>query len=190
LRTWPSNTRCSRFDGQRVGQVNGLSVIDLGDYTFGRPIRITASAELYALLSDLAGVPLRQDIAVTGSVNQHGELQAIGGVNEKIEGFHRACKLRELTGRQGVIIPQSNVPNLMLSHEVVDSVRAGRFHIWSARTVDEGIELLTGMPAGERGTDGSSLQGSLHARVEERLERWARLADKERLTHDEDLRTS
>jgi predicted ATP-dependent protease len=173
-----------------VGQVNGLSVIDLGDYTFGRPIRITASAELYALLSDLAGVPLRQDIAVTGSVNQHGELQAIGGVNEKIEGFHRACKLRELTGRQGVIIPQSNVPNLMLSHEVVDSVRAGRFHIWSARTVDEGIELLTGMPAGERGTDGSSLQGSLHARVEERLERWARLADKERLTHDEDLRTS
>ena len=243
------------FEGRRVGQVNGLSVIELGDYTFGRPIRITASAgpgrgalvsieretelsghihdkgfmilsgylreryggerrialaanltfeqsyeqiegdsaasaELYALLSELAGVPLRQDIAVTGSVNQHGELQAIGGANEKIEGFHRACKLRELTGRQGVIIPQSNVRNLMLSQEVVDSVRAGRFHVWSARTVDEGIELLTGMPAGERGADGRFPEVTLHARVEERLERWARLADKERATHDEDLRTS
>ena len=88
-------------------------------------------------------------------LNQHGELQAIGGVNEKIEGFHRACKLRKLTGRQGVIIPESNVRHLMLSHEVVDSVRRGRFHVWSERTVDEGIELLTGIPAGERGADGS-----------------------------------
>jgi lon-related putative ATP-dependent protease len=232
------------FDGQRVGQVNGLSVIDLGDYTFGHPVRITASAgpgrgalvsieretelsghihdkgflilsgylreryggerrialaahltfeqsyqqiegdsaasaELYALLSDLAGVPLRQDIAVTGSVNQHGELQAIGGVNEKIEGFHRACRLRELTGRQGVIIPESNVRHLMLSGEVVDSLREGRFHVWSARTVDEGVELLTGIPAGEREADGSFPEGTLHARVEERLERWARMAEAE-----------
>ena len=101
-----------------------------------------------------ATAPLRQDIAVTGSVNQHGELQAIGGVNEKIEGFYRACKLRELTGRQGVIIPEANVRHLMLTGEVVESVRAGRFHVWSARDVDEGIELLTGIPAGRRGEDG------------------------------------
>ena len=132
-----------------------------------------ASAELYALLSELADVPLRQDIAVTGSVNQHGELQAIGGVNEKIEGFYRACKLRELTGRQGVIIPEANVRHLMLAAEVVESVRDGRFHVWSARDVDEGIELLTGIPAGRRGEDGSFPEGTLHARVEERLERWA-----------------
>ena len=230
------------LDGERVGQVNGLSVIELGDYTFGRPVRITASAgpgrgalvsieretelsghihdkgfltltgylrgryggerrialaanltfeqsyehidgdsaasaELYALLSELAEVPLRQDIAVTGSVNQHGELQAIGGVNEKIEGFYRACALRELTGRQGVIIPESNVRHLMLSPEIVESVRAGRFHVWSARTVDEGIELLTGIPAGQRGPDGQFPEGTLHARVEKRLERWARMAE-------------
>jgi len=238
------------FDGRRVGQVNGLSVIDLGDYAFGRPVRITASAgpgrgalvsieretelsghvhdkgflilsgylreryggerrialhanltfeqsyeqiegdsaasaELYALVSELAEAPLRQDIAVTGSVNQHGELQAIGGVNEKIEGFHRTCKLRKLTGRQGVIIPESNVRHLMLSHEVVDSVRSGRFHVWSARTVDEGIEHLTGIPAGERGADGSFPEGTLHAGVEERLERWARLAEEERPTYED-----
>ena len=232
------------FDGERVGQVNGLAVLDLGDYTFGRPVRITAtagpgrgalisiereaelsghihdkgfltltgylrerygserrialgatltfeqsyeqidgdsaaSAELYALLSELAGAPLRQDIAVTGSVNQHGELQAIGAVNEKIEGFYRACKLRELTGRQGVVIPESNVRHLMLTAEVIDSVRAGRFHVWSARDVDEAIEPLTGIPPGRRGEDGSFPDGTLHARVEERLQRWARMAEAE-----------
>jgi lon-related putative ATP-dependent protease len=230
------------LDGERIGQVNGLSVLDLGDYTFGRPVRITASAgpgrgalvsieretelsghihdkgflilsgflreryggerwialaanltfeqsyehidgdsaasaELYALLSELAGAPLRQDIAVTGSVNQHGELQAIGGVNEKIEGFYRACKLKELTGRQGVIIPEANVKHLMLAAEVVDSVREGRFHVWSARDVDEGIELLTGLPAGVRGEDGRFPEATLHARIEERLERWAQMAE-------------
>jgi lon-related putative ATP-dependent protease len=232
------------LEGERVGQINGLSVLDLGDYTFGRPMRITAtaspgrgalvsieretelsghihdkgflilsgylrerygderriavaanltfeqsyeqiegdsaaSAELYALLSKLADAPLRQDIAVTGSVNQHGELQAIGGVNEKIEGFYRACTLRELTGRQGVIIPESNVRHLMLSREVVEAVRAGRFHVWSARDIDEGIELLTGMPAGHRGEDGRFPEETLHARIEERLERWARMAEGE-----------
>ena len=232
------------LDGERVGQVNGLSVLEMGDYSFGRPVRITASAgpgrgalvsieretklsghihdkgfltltgylrgryggerriavaanltfeqsyehidgdsaasaELYALLSELAEAPLRQDIAVTGSVNQHGELQAIGGVNEKIEGFYRACALRELTGRQGVIIPEANVRNLMLSREVVESVRAGLFHLWSARTVEEGIALLTGMPAGERAPDGQFPEGTLHARVEERLERWARMPEEQ-----------
>jgi predicted ATP-dependent protease len=230
------------FDGQRVGQVNGLSVIDLGDYSFGRPVRITATAgpgkgallsiereaelsgrihdkgfltlagylreryggerrialaaaltfeqsyeqiegdsaacaELYALLSELAGVPLRQDVAVTGSVNQHGDVQAIGGVNEKIEGFFRACSLKKLTGRQGVIIPEANVQHLMLSQEIVDSVRAGRFHVWSARHVDQGIELLTGIAAGERGAEGGFALGTLHALVEERLERWALAAE-------------
>ena len=227
------------FDGERVGQINGLSVLDLGDYAFGRPVRITAtagpgrgallsieretelsgqihdkgfltlsgylrghyggerrialgatltfeqsydhidgdsaaSAELYALLSEIAGVPLRQDIAVTGSVNQHGEVQAIGGVNEKIEGFFRGCSLNGLTGRQGVLIPESNVRNLMLSSEIVQSVRAGRFHVWSARDIDAGIELLTGIPAGKREADGRFPDGTIHALVEQRLERWAR----------------
>jgi predicted ATP-dependent protease len=226
------------LDGARVGQVNGLSVLDVGDYTFGRPMRITASAgpgrgalvsiereielsghihdkgfltlsgylrqrygaerrialsatltfeqsyepidgdsaasaELYALLSELAGAPVRQDIAVTGSVNQHGELQAIGGVNEKIEGFFSTCKLAGLTGRQGVIIPHANVRHLMLSTEVIDAVRAGRFHVWPAGDVDGGIALLTGVEAGVRGDDGQFPEGSIHARVEERLERWA-----------------
>ena len=230
------------FDAERIGQINGLSVLELGDYSFGRPVRITASAgpgrgalvsiereaelsghihdkgfltltgylrgryggerrialaanltfeqcydqidgdsaasaELYALLSELAEAPLRQDVAVTGSINQHGELQAIGGVNEKIEGFHRACSLRGLTGTQGVIIPEANVRHLMLSAEVVDSVRAGRFHVWSARTIEEGIELLTGIPAGQRGPDGQFSEGTLHARAAGRLERWARMAE-------------
>ena len=229
------------YDGERVGQVNGLAVLGLGDYTFGRPVRITAtagpgrgallsiereadlsgpihnkgfltlsgylrerygqeqriavgatltfeqsyeqidgdsaaSAELYALLSELSGLAVRQDIAVTGSVNQHGEVQAIGGVNEKIEGFFRTCCLGELTGRQGVVVPEANARNLMLSEEVVDSVRAGRFHVWTVSTVDAGIELLTGVPAGVRGDDGRFPDGSVHARVATRLERWAREA--------------
>jgi predicted ATP-dependent protease len=228
------------FEGERVGQVNGLAVLDVGDYSFGRPVRITAtagpgrgallsieretelsghihdkgfltlsgylrdryggerrialgatltfeqsydridgdsaaSAELYALLSELAGLPLRQDIAVTGSVNQRGEVQAIGGVNEKIEGFFRACSLNELTGTQGVLVPAANVRNLMLSNEVVDAVQSGRFHVFSVQTIEQGIELLTGTAAGERGADGQFPEGTLHARVEERLERWARL---------------
>ena len=233
------------FDGARIGQVNGLSVISLGDYSFGRPMRITASAgpgrgalisieretelsghihdkgflilsgylrsryggerrlavsaqlvfeqayenidgdsaasaELYALLSELARAPLRQDIAVTGSVNQHGELQAIGGVNEKIEGFHRACRIGGFTGRQGVIIPVANIRNLMLSREVVESVAAGQFHVWSASAIDEGLELLTGIPAGARRENGHYPEGTIHARVEERLEGWAAIGDGDR----------
>ena len=145
-----------------------------------------ASAELYALLSEIADVPMRQDVAVTGAVNQHGQLQAIGAVNEKIEGFYRACKLKDLTGRQGVIIPEANVRHLMLSHEVVDSVCEGRFHVWSARTVDEGIELLTGIPTGRRDDHGRLPEATLHARVEERLEQWAKIAEAERQTREED----
>lgn len=221
-------------DGAKVGQVNGLSVLQLGATMFGNPSRITArarmgpgrlvdierevelggplhskgvliiggflagrylpdrplsisatlvfeqnyggvdgdsasSAELYSLLSALAEAPLSQSLAVTGSVNQHGEVQAIGGVNDKIEGFFDVCRQRRLTGRQGVIIPAANAPQLMLRKDVVDAVRAGRFHIYSVRTIDEGIELLTGLPAGERDASGKFPDGSINARVEARL---------------------
>jgi predicted ATP-dependent protease len=227
-------------DGAAVGQVNGLSVLQLGDYAFGRPTRITArtfvggrgvvnieretqlsgrihtkgvftlaaylggkyaqqrplsmsasitfeqtyeevegdsasSTELYALLSDLAGVPIDQGIAVTGSVNQKGEVQPIGGVNEKIEGFYYTCKALGLTGRQGVMIPHQNLPNLMLNEEVTDAIRAGRFHIWAVRTIDEGLEVLTGVPAGEADATGAFPEGTLNALVSKRL---AELADR------------
>jgi Lon-like ATP-dependent protease len=128
-----------------------------------------ASAELYALLSSLAGVPLRQGIAVTGSVNQHGEVQAIGAVNEKIEGFHAVCRRAGLTGEQGVIIPRANLQHLMLRDEVVDDVAAGRFHIWAVPTIETGLELLTGLPAGARAADGEFPEATVHRRVEERL---------------------
>ncbi len=221
-------------DGAVVGQVNGLSVLQLGDYAFGRPTRITArtyvggrgvvnieretqlsgrihtkgvftlaaylggkyaqqrplsmsasitfeqtyeevegdsasSTELYALLSDLAGVPIDQGIAVTGSVNQKGEVQPIGGVNEKIEGFYYTCKALGLTGRQGVLIPYQNLPNLMLNEEVTEAIRAGQFHIWAVRTIDEGLEVLTRMPAGEADATGAFPDGTLNALVSKRL---------------------
>ena len=221
-------------DGEAVGQVNGLSVMDLGDISFGRPNRITAtvgmgqaglidiereaklggpihtkgvlilagylverfaqdkpltlsarlvfeqsysgvegdsasSTELYALLSRLSGLPIRQAIAVTGSVNQKGEIQAIGGINEKIEGYFEVCKALGLTGKQGVLVPESNLRNLMLKEEVLDAVGQGRFHVWAVRTVDEGIEVLTGVPAGARGPDGSFPEGSVNFLVDKRL---------------------
>jgi predicted ATP-dependent protease len=223
-------------DGHQVGQVNGLSMLELGDYAFGRPVRVSArtslgrggvasveretklsgpihskgvmiltgylaatyaeelplalsanltfeqsydevegdsasSTELYALLSALSGLPLEQGIAVTGSVDQHGSIQAVGGVTRKVEGFYAACKTHGLTGRQGVLIPAANVRNLMLAEEVVEAVRDGRFHLWPVRTVDEGIELLTGRPAGEPREDGSFPPDSVHALVQERLRR-------------------
>ena len=226
-------------DGEVVGQVNGISVMPLGDYSFGKPSRITArthvgrsgvvnidreielggrvhnkgvmilsgylggkfaddvplalsasitfeqlyeevegdsaaSAELYALLSSLSGYPIRQGLAVTGSVNQRGQVQAIGGVNEKIEGFFEVCRLKGLTGDQGVIIPRSNVKNLMLRDEVVEAVQDGRFHVYSVSTVDEGIALLTGREAGERDADGAYPEGTVNAAVQERLENLAR----------------
>jgi lon-related putative ATP-dependent protease len=230
-------------EGERVGQVNGLSVVDLGDHAFGKPSRVTArvslgrgtvqsiereielsgpihskgflilsgylagtyaqdwplalgatltfeqayegvegdsasSTELYALLSALADVPLRQSVAVTGSVNQHGEVQAVGGVTTKIEGFFAVCRAKGLTGEQGVVIPRANVSHLMLDEDVVDAVREGAFHIWAVETVDEGLELLTGRPAGERGPDGLFPETSLHRLVEDRLRDYAdRLRD-------------
>ena len=224
--------------GARKAQVNGVAVIDLGGYAFGKPSRITArispgrgsvqsiereielsgpihskgflilsgflagqysqqhplsinatitfeqsydevegdsasSTELYALLSALAGLPLHQGIAVTGSVNQHGEIQAVGGVTSKIEGFFAVCKAKGLTGEQGIIIPASNVPNLMLDEEVINAVRAGQFHIWAVRTIDEGIELLTDNPAGQRGPDGLYPEGTVHRLVEDCLREYA-----------------
>lgn len=220
--------------GSEIGQVNGLSVLTLGDYAFGRPSRVTArvfmgrggmvnierevklsgpihdkgvlilsgylggkyahdkplsfaasicfeqsyegvegdsasSTELYALLSSLSGTPIRQGIAVTGSVNQLGKIQPIGGVNYKIEGFYAVCKAKGLTGDQGVMIPRSNLRNLMLKDEVVEAVREGKFHIWSVETVEEGIEILTGVPAGERQPDGSYPEGTINGRVNTRL---------------------
>ena len=226
-------------EGAVVGQVNGLSVMMLGDYEFGRPSRITArtyvgrgnvvaidrdvemagpihnkgvlilagylggryaqnlplnfsasltfeqsyegvegdsasSAELYALLSSLAGVPLRQNLAVTGSVNQRGEVQPIGGVNAKIEGFYDVCRLKGLTGDQGVIIPARNVESLMLREDVVQALREGKFHVYPVKTVDEGMELLTGLEAGEL-VDGHYPEGTINYRVQQRLEELARI---------------
>jgi predicted ATP-dependent protease len=132
-----------------------------------------SAAELFALLSALSGIPIRQGIAVTGSVNQHGQIQAVGGVNQKVEGFYDVCRVKGLTGRQGVIIPASNVKNLMLREDVVEAVREGKFHIWAIETVDEGLEILTGVPAGERGPDGRFPEGTVNARVDQRLREFA-----------------
>jgi lon-related putative ATP-dependent protease len=221
-------------DAEKVGQVNGLSVMGLGDFAFGSPSRVTASVglgregvidiereakmggpihtkgvlilsgylnqkyaqdkplslstrlvfeqnyggvegdsasstELYAILSSLSGLPIKQSLAVTGSVNQKGEVQAIGGVNEKIEGFFEVCKAKGFTGQQGVMIPASNVQNLMLKEEVVDAVKAGKFHVYSVKTIDEGIEVLTGVKAGERRKDGTFEEDTVNYRVDKQL---------------------
>ncbi len=133
-----------------------------------------SSAELYALLSALSEVPVAQSIAVTGSVNQHGEIQPVGGINEKIEGFFDVCSARGLTGAQGVLVPTRNVRNLMLRRDVVEAVRAARFHVWPVQTVDEGIELLTGMVAGERNDGGRFPEETVNGKVERRLLAFAR----------------
>jgi lon-related putative ATP-dependent protease len=226
-------------DGAVIGQINGLSVLDLGKIRFGQPSRITArvrmgrgevvdierevalsgqihskgvlilssflsshyatdyplslhaslvfeqsyggvdgdsasSTELYALLSALAEAPIRQSLAVTGSIDQFGNVQAIGGVNEKIEGFFAICQERGLTGDQGVLIPQSNVRNLMLRRPVIDAVSAGNFHIYPVSTAAEGIELLTGLPAGQPDESGEYPEGTINRRVQDRLRAFAR----------------
>lgn len=228
-------------DGEVVGQLNGLSVLTLGDYSFGKPSRITArtyfgdkgfvnidrevklggpihnkgamilsgylggkyaedvplaisasitfeqiyeevegdsaaSAEIYTLLSSFSGYPIRQDLAVTGSVNQHGEIQPIGGVNEKIEGFFQVCKIKGLTGKQGVIIPQQNITHLMLKDDVVSAVKEGKFHIYAVSSIDEGIELLTGKKAGERKPDGSYPKDTVNWAVRSKILEFAQKA--------------
>lgn len=221
-------------EGEKVGQANGLSVMSLGNFWFGRPTRITAqvrlgkgevidierevklggpihskgvmilsaflgaryaeehplslsaslvfeqsysgvegdsasSAELYTLLSAISEVPIKQSFAVTGSVNQLGQVQAIGGVNAKIEGFFDICQARGLTGEQGVLIPASNVKHLMLRHDVVEAVEKGEFHVHAVETIDEGIEILTGLPAGEVDEEGNYPEGSINYLVRKRL---------------------
>jgi len=133
-----------------------------------------SSAELYCLLSAIGEIPIRQCFAVTGSVNQHGEVQAIGGVNEKIEGFFDICAARGLTGEQGVLIPSANVKHLMLRHDVVQAVQEGHFHIHAIDTIDRGIEVLTGVPAGQRQADGHYPENSVNARVAARLSAFAK----------------
>jgi predicted ATP-dependent protease len=135
-----------------------------------------SSAELYALLSALSEVPIDQSFAVTGSVNQSGEVQAIGGVNEKIEGFFDVCRERGLTGKQGVLIPRSNVQHLMLREDVVEAARSGQFAIHAVEHINQGIEILTGVKAGERGPDGSFPAGTLNRLVEDKLRAFAERA--------------
>lgn len=225
--------------GKAVGQINALSVMLLGDYAFGRPSRVSATAypgkggvvdierqadlggpihtkgvliltgylgkrygrekslslsahltfeqsyegvegdsasaaELFALLSAIADIPLRQDLAITGSVNQRGQIQAIGGINEKIEGFFTTCKMKGLTGEQGVIIPASNLVNLMLNEQVTEAVDKGQFHIWPIQEVEEGLRLLTGLEPGERQEDGSYPEGTFNYILMEQLEAFSR----------------
>ena len=135
-----------------------------------------SSTELYALLAALSGLPIRQSLAVTGSVNQHGRVQAIGGVNEKIEGFFDICNARGLTGSHGVLIPASNVKHLMLRRDVVDAARQGRFHVYPVETVDEGIELLTGVAAGESDEEGRFPPDTVNGRVAATLLQFAERA--------------
>jgi ATP-dependent Lon protease len=225
--------------GAAVGQVNGLSVLEIGGYSFGKPVRITATAalgkigliniereanlsgrfhdkgvhiisgylrskfaqdkplslsasicfeqsysgvdgdsasstEVYALVSALSGLPLRQDVAVTGSMNQQGEVQAIGGVNEKIEGFFDVCRIKGLTGTQGVIMPQSNVEDLMLREDILEAVAAGKFHIWPVSKIEQGIEILTGTTAGARNADNQFPSGTAFALIDNRLHQMAK----------------
>jgi len=133
-----------------------------------------SSTEVYALLSALSELPLRQDIAVTGSMNQRGDVQAIGGVNEKIEGYFDVCRIKGLTGSQGVLIPASNVEDLMLREDILDAVAAGKFHLWPVARIEQGIEILTGMPAGNRNGSGKFEERTVFARVDERLGEMAR----------------
>ncbi len=162
-RTSPLAMGCSITFEQSYGGIDGDSA---------------SSTEVYAILSAICEAPLRQDVAVTGSVDQYGRVQAIGGVNEKIEGFFRVCASRGLTGSQGVMVPASNVGDLHLSQEVVEAVSAEHFHVWSIATVDEGITLLTGVAAGERSEDGEWDEGSVYGRCQERLNEMARLLRK------------
>jgi lon-related putative ATP-dependent protease len=237
------NTLLIDTDGFVTGQINGLTVMNVGEYSFGKPVKITAntytgksgiinierevelsgsshskgvliltgylgqmfaqdiplsltasvcfeqlyngvdgdsasSTELYAILSSLSGIPINQAISVTGSVNQKGEIQPIGGVNDKIEGFFQICKMRGLNGTHGVIIPKQNVHNLNLSDEVIEAVKNGDFHIYAISTIEEGIELLTGVPAGKKDANGHFPAGSINYLAYEKLKKYAQVSQK------------
>ncbi len=182
------------------GPIHTKGVLILGGYLankFGRDMPISLSArivfeqsyggidgdsassvEFFAVLSALSGVPLRQCFAVTGSVNQHGRIQAVGGINEKIEGFFELCKAKGLSGEQGILIPKANIQNLMLADEVVEAVHADMFHIYAIETVDEGIELLTGVSAGQRQERGTYPHGTINAFVDETLLQMAKIMER------------
>ena len=229
--------------GFEVGELNGLTVMTIGDYTFGKPAKITvntytgkngiiniereveisgpshskgvliltgylgemfaqdiplsltasicfeqlyngvdgdsaSSTELYALLSSLSNIPINQAISVTGSVNQKGEIQPIGGVNDKIEGFYQICKMRGLNGNHGVIIPKQNVTNLNLSDEIVNAVKKGDFHVYAISSIEEGIEILTGVPAGKKDSNGNFPAGSVNYLAYEKLKKYAEISKK------------
>ena len=233
------NTLIISTEGAEVGVINGLTILSIGDYSFGKPAKITAntymgksgiiniereiemsgtshskgvlilsgylgetfaqdfplsltaslcfeqlyngvdgdsasSTELYALLSSLSGIPIKQSIAVTGSVDQKGNIQPIGGINEKIEGFYQVCKQRGLTGEHGVVMPIQNVKNLNLSDEIIDSVKEGKFHIYAISTIDEGIEILTGVPAGKKNKEGKFPAGTIKYLAYEKLKRYSK----------------
>ncbi len=234
------NTLLIDTSGYKVGQLNGLTVMSVGDYTFGKPAKITvntytgkngivniereveisgpshskgvliltgylgemfaqdmplcltasicfeqlyngvdgdsaSSTELYGLLSSLSGIPINQSIAVTGSVNQKGQIQPIGGVNEKIEGYFQVCKVRGLDGSHGVMIPVQNIDNLQLSDEIIQAVKDKKFHIYAVSTIDEGIEVLTGVPAGKKDKDGHFPAGTVNRLVYEKLRKYAKI---------------
>ncbi len=236
------NTLLINTSGSSIGEINGLTVLTIGDYTFGKPAKITvntytgkqgvvnierevelsgsthskgvyilsgylgelfaqdiplcltasicfeqlyngvdgdsaSSTELYGLLSSLSGVPIKQSIAVTGSVNQKGQIQPIGGVNEKIEGYFQICQMRGLDGTHGVIIPIQNVNNLQLSDEVVDAVKNKLFHIYAISTIDEGIEILTGVPAGKKDKYGNFPAGTVNYLAYEKLKKYAKICE-------------
>lgn len=137
-----------------------------------------SSTELYALLSSLSGIPINQSIAVTGSVNQKGEIQPIGGINEKIEGFYQICKMRGFNKKHGVIMPIQNVRNLHLSDEIIEDVKKGNFHVYAISSIDEGIEILTGVPAGKKNKDGKFPAGSINYLVYEKLKNYADISSK------------
>jgi lon-related putative ATP-dependent protease len=235
------NTLLIDTKGSVTGQINGLTIMTIGDYTFGKPVKITAntylgktgvvnierevelsgsshskgvlilsgylgemfaqeiplsltasicfeqlyngvdgdsasSTELYAILSSLSGIPINQAFAVTGSVNQKGEIQPIGGVNDKIEGFYQVCKMRGLDGSHGVIIPIQNINNLSLSDEIIEDVKSGKFHVYAISTIDEGIEILTGVPAGKKDVNGKFPAGTINYLVQEKLKKYAKLS--------------
>ncbi len=238
------NTLLISTSGNEIGQINGLTVMTIGDYSFGKPSKITvntylgknglidiqreieqsgsshskgvlilegylgqtfaqefplslnasicfeqlyggvdgdsaSSTELYALLSSLSGIPINQSIAVTGSVNQKGEIQPIGGINEKIEGFYQICKMRGFNKQHGVIMPVQNVRNLHLSDEIIKDVKQGNFHVYAINSIDEGIEILTGVPAGKKNKDGKFPAGSINYLVYEKLKKYADLSKRQ-----------